>query len=131
MEYDEKSVRKGKQIQIPVMSGLNYVFRFYGQQNKNIIADQTIIQNRRYKARYMRIVLAILLFLCLFSMPYWYFEIIRILVVIYFSKLAYDYRNKKSYWLYLWIFLIILFQPFYKISLGRTLWNIIDTRSAL
>ncbi|MGQ2118021.1 DUF6804 family protein [Ornithobacterium rhinotracheale] len=126
MKHDEKSGQKEKQVQIPMMPELEYKLRFYNQQQKNIITEQTIIQSRRYRTRYMRIILAILILLCLFSMPYWYFEIIRILVVAYSSKLAYDYRNKNSYWLYFWIFLIILFQPFYKISLGRTLWNIID-----
>ncbi|MGP2570716.1 DUF6804 family protein [Ornithobacterium rhinotracheale] len=126
MKHDEKSGQKEKQVQTPMMPELEYKLRFYNQQQKNIITEQTIIQSRRYRTRYMRIILAILILLCLFSMPYWYFEIIRILVVAYSSKLAYDYRNKNSYWLYFWIFLIILFQPFYKISLGRTLWNIID-----
>jgi hypothetical protein len=75
----------------------------------------------------IKIVLAILLFLCLFKMPYGYYQIVRFVAMIGFAYLAYsanDQNNKNEIFIY--IALAILFQPFAKIAFGREIWNFID-----
>lgn len=75
----------------------------------------------------IKIVLAILLFLCLFKMPYGYYQIVRFVAMIGFAYLAYsanDQNNKNEIFIY--ITLAILFQPFAKISFDREIWYFID-----
>jgi hypothetical protein len=75
----------------------------------------------------IKIVLAILFFICLVDMPYGYFQFVRLAAMIGFSYLAYSANqqtNKNEVFIY--IALAILFQPFIKIALGRTIWNIVD-----
>jgi hypothetical protein len=75
----------------------------------------------------IKIVLAILLFLCLLDMPYSYYQFVRFATLIGFAYLAYsanEQGNKNEVFIY--ISLALLFQPFVKIALGRTLWNIVD-----
>lgn len=49
-----------------------------------------------------------------------------------FAYLAYlaNERNNKNE-LFLYIALALLFQPFFKIALGRTIWNIVDVITAI
>lgn len=75
----------------------------------------------------IKIVLAILLFLCLLNMPYGYYQFVRFGAMAGFAYLAYsanEQGNKNETFVY--IALALLFQPFVKIALGRTLWNIVD-----
>lgn len=75
----------------------------------------------------IRFILAILLFVCLLDMPYGYFQLVRYLAMIGFSILAYDaYRSGKQTQAIIFLCLVILFQPLFKISLGRQIWNWID-----
>jgi hypothetical protein len=77
--------------------------------------------------RTIKILLAILFFLCLADMPYGYYQILRIVSMIGFSILAFYSAESKNYpEAFLFIGLVLLFQPFEKIALGRTLWNIVD-----
>lgn len=74
-----------------------------------------------------KIFLAILLILCLANMPYGYYQFVRIAGLVGFLFLAYIAKQtNKSIELILFIGLAILFQPFYKISFDREVWNIID-----
>jgi hypothetical protein len=75
----------------------------------------------------IKLFLTILLFGCLFDLPYGYYQFVRFAALVGFGYLAYD-TNEKGYKneAFVYIALAILFQPFYKISLGRTLWNIVD-----
>lgn len=75
----------------------------------------------------IKIGLAIVLFLCLFNMPYGYYQFVRFTSMVGFSYLAYSSNevNKKSE-VFVYIGLAILFQPFIKIALGRTIWNVVD-----
>jgi len=75
----------------------------------------------------IKLVLAVLLFICLLDMPYGYFQLVRFLAMVGFSYLAYiayqkDERNKA----YVFMALAILFQPMIKIALGRDIWNMVD-----
>ncbi|SRR5258705_13719813 len=75
----------------------------------------------------VKIVLATLLFLCLADMPYGYYQFIRYLFMVVFTVYAYNfYQRGNISSTILFIALAILFQPFFKIALGRQMWNIID-----
>lgn len=90
--------------------------------------------------RINKIILATLLVLCLFDMPYGYYELVRFLAMVGFGYLALkSYQFNKDiiavgkvdlqlkYQLTInYLLLLILFQPFFKIKLGRELWNIVD-----
>ena len=76
----------------------------------------------------IKIVLAILFFVCLADMPYGLYQFVRYTAMIGFAYLAYSanqQKNKNEVFIY--IALAILFQPIFKIALGRTIWNIVDT----
>ena len=60
-------------------------------------------------------------------MPYGYFQFVRFAGLVGFVYLAYlANESKQQQVAILFVCLAILFQPFIKISLGRTLWNIVD-----
>tara|TARA_R110002051_G_scaffold131151_1_gene205025 strand:+ start:27700 stop:27999 length:300 start_codon:yes stop_codon:yes gene_type:complete len=72
-------------------------------------------------------ILAILFFLCLLDMPYGYFQLVRFLALAGFGFLAYKANEEdKSEQVFIYIALALLFQPFYKIALGREIWNMVD-----
>jgi len=60
-------------------------------------------------------------------MPYGYFQFVRFISLIGFAILAYQAKEQgKQTEVIIFGVLALLFQPFFKISLGRTLWNIVD-----
>jgi len=75
----------------------------------------------------IKIVLAILFFLCLADMPYGYYQLVRFVALVGFAILAYkaNEQGRKTEAI-IYICLGILFQPFVKIALGRQIWNIVD-----
>lgn len=75
----------------------------------------------------IKIVLAILLFLCLADMPYGFYQFIRFAAMIGFGILAFQSaESENKSFLIIYGALALLFQPFFKIALGRELWNIVD-----
>lgn len=77
----------------------------------------------------IKIVLAVLLLLCLAKMPYGYYILVRFVAFVVFGILAfmtYQKRNQIDVEILLYIALALLFQPFAKVALGRTLWNVVD-----
>ena len=74
----------------------------------------------------IKIVLSILFLVCLFDMPYGYFQLVRFLGMIGFVVLAYNYYPKNQNWFILWASSAILINPFIKIALSRDIWNIVD-----
>jgi hypothetical protein len=75
----------------------------------------------------VKIGLAILLFLCLADMPYGYFQFVRWAALVGFALLAFDASEKNHQQeMVVYIGLAILFQPIFKIALGRGLWNMVD-----
>lgn len=75
----------------------------------------------------IKAVLAVFLFLCLLNMPYGFYELTRFISLVGFGILAYqNYRKEKQVEMIFYGALALLFQPFFKISLGRELWNAID-----
>ena len=75
----------------------------------------------------IKIVLAILFFICLADMPYGYYQFVRFAGLIGFAILAYQ-ANQQGRQTEMIIYggLALLFQPFFKIALGREMWNIVD-----
>ena len=75
----------------------------------------------------IKISLAILLFLCLADMPYGFYQFVRFAGLIGFAVLAYQ-ANQQGRQTEMIIYggLALLFQPFFKIALGRQMWNIVD-----
>ena len=73
------------------------------------------------------LILAALMLLCLAPMPYGYFQLVRFVAMVVFSLMAYQYycRN-KTIAATTFSVLALLFQPIYKIALGRATWNVID-----
>lgn len=80
----------------------------------------------------IKIILAILLLLCLADMPYGYYQFVRFAALIGFAILAYEanQQNKQTEMI-IYGSLALLFQPFFKIALGRELWNIVDVVVAI
>lgn len=75
----------------------------------------------------IKIGLAILLFLCLADMPYGYYQFVRFIGLVGFAILAYQANQQNNQTVaIIYGALALLFQPFFKISLGRELWNVID-----
>jgi hypothetical protein len=60
-------------------------------------------------------------------MPYGYYQFVRFAALLGFVILAYqanEQQNKSEMIIY--IGLALLFQPFVKVALGRTIWNLVD-----
>ena len=75
----------------------------------------------------IKTILSVLLFSCLLDMPYGYYELMRFAAMVGFGVLAYQsYQQKKEAEVIIYCALALLFQPLFKIALGRTLWNIVD-----
>jgi len=75
----------------------------------------------------IKVVLAILMFLCLLDMPYGFYQFVRFVALIGFGILAYKSNEQnKNTEMIIYAGLALLFQPFFKIALGREIWNIVD-----
>ena len=81
---------------------------------------------------YIYLLLAALLLLCLAPMPYGYYQLVRFVSMMVFAVMAYQFYNeKREGWAICFGALALLFQPFVKIVLGRTMWNIVDVVVAI
>jgi hypothetical protein len=75
----------------------------------------------------IKIILVILFFLCLADMPYGYYQFVRFAGLIGFAILAYQANQQgRQSEMIIYGGLALLFQPFFKIALGREMWNIVD-----
>lgn len=74
-----------------------------------------------------KLILAVLLLLCLIKMPYGYYQLVRFVAAAAFAYFSYEYFKSKNEGLgFTFAALALLFQPFFKIALGRTIWNVVD-----
>lgn len=75
----------------------------------------------------IKIILSIIFLLCLLPLPYGYYQAVRFIGMLGFILLAY-FSNQQNYKVetIIYIALALLFQPFIKVALGRTVWNIVD-----
>ena len=77
--------------------------------------------------KYLHLLVAVLLLLCLAPMPYGFYQLVRFVAMVILSVFAYIYWSKESKPLAVTFgALALLFQPFQKIALGREMWNIVD-----
>ncbi|MBM3455993.1 MAG: hypothetical protein FJX80_12760 [Bacteroidetes bacterium] len=75
----------------------------------------------------IKVILATLFFICLINLPYGYYQFVRFAGLIGFAILAYQANQQgRQTEAIIYVGLALLFQPFFKIALGRELWNIID-----
>ncbi|MBL7743301.1 MAG: hypothetical protein JNN00_07450 [Chitinophagaceae bacterium] len=80
----------------------------------------------------VKLLLIILLIGCLFKMPYGYYQFVRFAGMLGFGLLAYfSFEQKRNTEVIIYIGLALLFQPFAKVALGRTVWNIVDVVVAM
>jgi hypothetical protein len=57
-------------------------------------------------------------------MPFGYFQMVRFLAMVVFVFLSVQENNPN--WKWFWIGSAILINPFFKIYLGRLIWNVVD-----
>ena len=75
----------------------------------------------------IKVILGILFLLCLFQMPYGYYQAVRFIGMLGFALLAYlSYQQNQKIEIIIYVALALLFQPFIKVALGRTIWNVVD-----
>jgi hypothetical protein len=75
----------------------------------------------------IKFILIILFLICLFDMPYGYYQLVRFAGFLGFGLLAYiSNKRKQETEVIIYIALALLFQPFIKVALGRIIWNIVD-----
>lgn len=80
----------------------------------------------------LKLLLSVLLLLCLFDMPYGYYQLVRWASLVCFILFGMEYFAKENKSVGIAMFaLAILFQPFIKIALGKSLWNIVDVAVAV
>ena len=78
------------------------------------------------------IILTALMLLCLAPMPYGYYQLVRFVAMVVFGVMAYKYyEEKKNVLAITFGALALLFQPFVKVALGRTMWNVVDVAVAI
>lgn len=77
--------------------------------------------------KHLYLILSALLLLCLLPMPYGYYMLVRFVSTVAFGVMSYQYiKKKQTVWAITFGALALLFQPFIKVALGRTIWNIVD-----
>lgn len=82
--------------------------------------------------KHLELILAAMLLLCLAHIPYGFYELVRFAAMTGFAVMAYKYYGKRQEILAITFgALALLFQPFFKIALGRTVWNIVDVAVAV
>lgn len=71
--------------------------------------------------------LAALLLLCLLPMPYGYYIFVRFVTAVIMVIFGVNFLNAKNIPLAIVAFVIaVMFQPFFKLGLGRVMWNVVD-----
>lgn len=75
--------------------------------------------------KYIGLIVAMLLLLCLTSMPYGYYELVRyITTVLFFWMALQSFKIGKESLTFSYVAIGVLFQPFFKIVLSKSIWNI-------
>lgn len=80
----------------------------------------------------LKVLLVALLLSCLAEMPYGYYQFVRFAGLVGFAVLAYDsFKMEEQRLAIVYVCLALLFQPFIKVALGRTIWNVVDVGVAI
>lgn len=84
------------------------------------------------KNKTILLIWAIALLVCLAPMPYGYFMLVRFVSAVLFGIMAYEhYETGRKELSFVFVALTLLFQPFWKIALGRGMWNFVDVIVAI
>lgn len=82
--------------------------------------------------KYVQIILAGGLLLCLANMPYGYYNLIRYVSAIVFGIMAVmAHKDGKMPFVIVYASIAVLFQPFIKFALGREIWQFVDVVAAI
>lgn len=93
------------------------------------VADKEI---NKTMDRAIKIILSILFLVCLADMPYGFYQFVRFAGLLGFVILAYRaHEQGRQSEMIIYCGLALLFQPFFKVALGRQVWNIVDVVVAL
>ena len=96
------------------------------------LTRERVRQIREKSIAKLRDSMAVMLLACLLHLPYGYYSLLRFVAMVVFTVLAYQYNKEKNGALTVTFgAFALLFQPFIKIALGRSLWNIIDVAVAI
>ncbi len=76
--------------------------------------------------KYLKIISAVALFGALLAHQYYYFQILRWVVTIVASIVFYEYSNNKSNKLFIFLVIVIIFNPIIQFHFSKSLWYIID-----
>ena len=83
-------------------------------------------------ATVLKLLLAAFLLSCLADLPFGYYQFVRFVGLVGFALLAYDaFKEGQQRMAIVYACLALLFQPFFKVVLGRTVWNIVDVVVAI
>ena len=74
----------------------------------------------------IKILLIVLFILCLFDWQYGFYQFVRFIGMIGFGILAYNEYEKNTNLFLIWLSSLILINPFFKIALGKEIWNVVD-----
>lgn len=78
------------------------------------------------------ILTAVLMMVCLLDMPYGYYTFVRFVAMVVFAIIALKcFSSDKNEWAIFFAASALLFQPFIKVALGRTMWNVVDIVEAI
>lgn len=76
--------------------------------------------------------LALALLICLLPLPYGYYTLVRFAAMIVFGCMAFHfYKEGRLPLCVLAASLVLLFQPIFKVALGRAMWNAVDVLVAV
>lgn len=80
-----------------------------------------------YFVQHIWLVMAIMFLICLLDMPYGYYQLLRFVAMVVFCINSFVYGSRQNNILMIIMgILALLFQPLFPITLGRTIWNIVD-----
>lgn len=82
--------------------------------------------------KHLKLFMAAMLLLCLLQMPYGFYTLLRLVAMMAFAVMAVQYHHaKRDALTVLFGAMALLFQPFAKVALGRSVWNIVDVAVAV
>ena len=77
--------------------------------------------------KHLKLFMAAMLLLCLLQMPYGFYTLLRLVAMMAFAVMAVQYYHaKRDALTVLFGAMALLFQPFAKVALGRSVWNIVE-----
>lgn len=81
---------------------------------------------------WIKIGIIVMMLLCLLEMPYGFYTLVRFLAMVGFGLLAYHaYGTQHNKLAIAYGVLAVLFQPFFKLTLGRDVWMGVDIAVAV